>query len=224
MGFDSFDGCESLKKIILNSDLKEIKIIDKIPDCLKIVVVGGPNVGKTCIIERITKNGFPDTMITLSVDFKTKMLDINGICLKLQSWDTSSIEKNLIITKAYFRGMHGVIIVLDLTNRNSLNYSNMFFEEIKEQNITAPSMILGNECDLKHNVYDDDIKELVNKYNSKYFDVLAKDNYNIEDAIMYIGNEIAGNIITDCRSFQFKHLIYYNDSNSNEDSKKCNIY
>lgn len=42
------------------------------------------------------------------------------------------------------------------------------------------SVLMGNKSDLAHKVNDDDIKEIESKYNTKYFEVSAKNDSSVD--------------------------------------------
>lgn len=56
----------------------------------KLVFVGDQAVGKSSIITRFIKNQFdPTHNPTVGIDFVSKNLNINGIAVRLQLWDTA---------------------------------------------------------------------------------------------------------------------------------------
>jgi len=55
----------------------------------------------------------------VGVDFKMKQIQLDGQNIKLQIWDTAGQEKFKNLATANMRGAHGIIIVYDVTNRDS---------------------------------------------------------------------------------------------------------
>ena len=51
---------------------------------------------------------------------KIKGLALDGKNVKLQIWDTAGQERFRTITSSYYRGAHGIIVVYDVTERESL--------------------------------------------------------------------------------------------------------
>nr|XP_037279726.1 ras-related protein Rab-13-like [Rhipicephalus microplus] len=71
----------------------------------KILVLGDSNVGKTCIVHRFCDERFYDTYIsTIGIDFKQKIINLDGVPVKLQIWDTAGQERFRTLTTAYYRG------------------------------------------------------------------------------------------------------------------------
>jgi small GTP-binding protein len=56
----------------------------------KIIIAGSSGVGKSCLLLRFVDNVFStNTLSTIGVDFKFKTMEINGVNVKMQIWDTA---------------------------------------------------------------------------------------------------------------------------------------
>ncbi len=117
----------------------------------KILIIGDSSVGKSNILLRFSDDIFHDTFLpTIGVDFKIKNVNINNHSIKLNIWDTAGQERFKNITATYYKGGHGIIVVYDITDRNSFNNVTNWINEIKQQ--ASPSVIrylIGNKCDLE---------------------------------------------------------------------------
>lgn len=158
---------------------------------LKILVIGESAVGKSCLLLRYTDNKFQETfMTTIGVDFKTKYLDIDGNRVKLQIWDTAGQEKFRSITKAYYRGAHGILVVFDISRRDTFNQTRMWIDSIKDASTDSIDVILiGNKCDLERAVTREEAEDLAAQYKIRYFETSAKDNTNVAEAFQYLATE-----------------------------------
>ncbi|KAH8024217.1 hypothetical protein HPB51_022320 [Rhipicephalus microplus] len=58
------------------------------------------------------------------IDFKIRIIEIDGKKIKLQIWDTAGQERFRTITTAYYRGAMGIMLVYDVTKEAT-------FENIK---------------------------------------------------------------------------------------------
>lgn len=58
-------------------------------------------------------------MTTSGVDFYTKALKMDDKVLSLQLWDTAGQERFQSVTKAYYRGAQGVILMYDISQEES---------------------------------------------------------------------------------------------------------
>ena len=50
--------------------------------------------------------------------------------VKLQIWDTSGLERFRTLTSTYYRTAHGIIIVYDVTDRDSFDNVSQWMHEI----------------------------------------------------------------------------------------------
>ena len=58
------------------------------------IIIGDSGVGKTNILTRYSEGIFKDSYVaTIGVDFKVKIIDVEGRKAKLQIWDTAGQEK-----------------------------------------------------------------------------------------------------------------------------------
>lgn len=78
---------------------------EKYDHLVKVLMIGDSGVGKTCILHKLDKDEFKiNTTPTLAIDFKLKVMDINGKKLKMQFWDTAGQERFRTLTQGYFSG------------------------------------------------------------------------------------------------------------------------
>jgi len=86
----------------------------------KIIVLGDSGVGKTCLINRYVSGFYIDSYTaTLGIDFKVKRIEREDDSLNLQIWDTAGQERFKTITRSYFQGCAGVLLLFSLTNIDS---------------------------------------------------------------------------------------------------------
>ncbi|OAG31855.1 Ras-related protein Rab-1A [Nematocida displodere] len=115
----------------------------------KILVVGSSGVGKTCLLLRCTESIYKEVYgSTIGVDFKMKTIQLGSEKVKLQLWDTAGQERFRTITSSYYRNAQGIILVFDITDRETFTDLKGWISEISN-NTTAPVvlLILGNKID-----------------------------------------------------------------------------
>ena len=157
----------------------------------KILVVGESNVGKTCLLLRYVDDNYSDkNSSTIGVDFKSKAIDINGELVKLQIWDTAGAEKFQSITKAYFRGALGILVVFDLTDNDTFEKVSNWIDSINEIHEKISIILVGNKSDLDHKVSREKVESIAEKYKIKYFETSAKDNSNVYEVFQCLANDI----------------------------------
>ena len=81
---------------------------------------------------------------------KIKTINVDDKKLKLQIWDTAWQERFKTITSTYYKGAHGVIIVYDITDKDSFrSVENWIAELDKHASENVNKMLVGNKCDLE---------------------------------------------------------------------------
>lgn len=72
------------------------------------------------------------TYFILGIDFKQKIINLDGVPVKLQIWDTAGQERFRTLTTAYYRGAMGILLMYDVTNLESFNHLTYWFKNIEE--------------------------------------------------------------------------------------------
>lgn len=161
----------------------------------KIVVIGKSSVGKSAIMIRFTDDRFIENYLTtIGVDFKFRSLKLNNLTFRLQIWDTAGQEKYQSITKTFYKGANSVILVFDLTSKNSFEeMKNIWLEEAyKSCDPDVQFVILGNKKDLvdKREVLKEDVDKFIEGKDIIFFETSAKSGENVEKAFFKITEKI----------------------------------
>ncbi|KAH0786668.1 hypothetical protein GPJ56_009411 [Histomonas meleagridis] len=157
----------------------------------KIIMIGAHFSGKTCIVRSFFGKEFLGTGPTIGVEFYVKYVDIEGEKIKLQIWDTSGQEKFRSITSCYYRNADGILLVFDLSSRDSFEQVGYWMNSIRNNCENFCNVILvGNKCDLERLISEEEAKEEAANYQIPYIETSAKDNINIEKAFMEIASMV----------------------------------
>jgi small GTP-binding protein len=147
--------------------------------------LGDSGVGKSCIILRYIENNFSTNLMnSIGVDFKLKNIELDNKKIKLQIWDTAGQERFRTITTSYYKGAHAILIVFDITDRESFEHVRNWMADIdKFAKEGVLRILVGNKCDLENSrqVRKEEGNEIANKYGIKYIETSAKETTNIED-------------------------------------------
>jgi Ras-related protein Rab-1A len=156
----------------------------------KILLLGDSSVGKTCFLLRFTEDTFTDNHIsTIGVDYKLKIINSGDKIVKLQVWDTAGQDRFRSITKNYFRGSHGIILIYDITSTNSFNNIKTWLQQIREAlGNTVIILLVGNKLDLEQNrrVSKEEGQQLASDNKMGFYETSAKDGTNTNEAFEYL--------------------------------------
>lgn len=158
----------------------------------KILLVGDSTVGKTCFLIRFSDDEFTaNHFSTIGVDFRIRTIDIDKKTIKLQIWDTAGQERFRTITSTYYRGAHGVIVMYDVTNKDSFNNIPKWLSEIEIHGKTdVVKLLVATKCDLVGNreVDYETGKEFADSLGIAFLESSAKTSQNINEAFFTIAN------------------------------------
>ena len=160
----------------------------------KVLFLGNSNVGKSSLFLRFVDDIWNDTFVpTIGVDFKIKTLEIDQKKVKLQIWDTAGQERFKNIISSYYRGVHGILLIYDVTDKDSFkNLNNWLIEIEKNANKNVVKVLIGNKADLedKRIISYNQGMEFADMYGLKYIETSAKKNINVRDAFETLAREI----------------------------------
>lgn len=121
----------------------------------KIILLGPSGSGKSCLLHRFVKNEFRSvTSQTIGVEFASRIVKIGGAGgrrkrVKLQLWDTAGTERFRSVSRSYYRGAAGAVLVYDLSRRESFAQLGTFLHDARV--LASPQcafVLAGNKADL----------------------------------------------------------------------------
>ncbi|XP_036078307.1 ras-related protein Rab-37 isoform X3 [Rousettus aegyptiacus] len=114
----------------------------------KVMLLGDSGVGKTCFLIQFKDGAFlSGTFIaTVGIDFRNKVVTVDGVRVKLQIWDTAGQERFRSVTHAYYRDAQALLLLYDITNKSSFDNIRAWLTEIHEYaQRDVVIMLLGNK-------------------------------------------------------------------------------
>ena len=150
----------------------------------KVLLLGDSTVGKTCFLMRFTENTFQEIhMSTIGLDYRFKKMTVDdGKEATVQIWDTAGQDRFRAITKNYYKGAHGIILIYDVTNQKTFENVRNWVTQIRENaSEKAIIYIVGNKIDDKQNkvVTKEDGEKMAKEFDLKFFEASAKEDINI---------------------------------------------
>lgn len=150
----------------------------------KIILLGDIAVGKTSILSRFCTNTYSsDYKCSIGVEFKVKSLNVDQSTIAdLKIWDTCGDERFRAVTRQYYKESKGVILVFDLTNKESFKKLDFWIEDVRVNSPEEASIVLvGNKSDLvdQRKITQKEIADFANKKKLDFLEVSAKTGSNI---------------------------------------------
>ena len=151
----------------------------------KIIFVGDQGVGKSSILNRFAQDKFePDYQATIGLDFHSKNAIINGANVRLLLYDTAGQEKFKSLIPMYIRDANIIIVVYDVTIKDSFTHTSHWVNETKDlKKEDAIFVLVGNKIDLETNrqVSIKEAEEFAKQNDFLFFEVSAKTGVNVHE-------------------------------------------
>ena len=119
----------------------------------KLIFLGDQYVGKSSILNRFYQDKFEaDYQATIGLDFHSKNVTINGNNIRLLLYDTAGQEKFKSLIPMYIRDANIILVVYDITNRDTFTHTEHWVNETKDlKRDDAIFVLVGNKIDLEEN-------------------------------------------------------------------------
>lgn len=162
----------------------------KIKFTLKIIIVGEPAVGKTSLVKKFVSGQFSkDYRSSIGTNIFIKKINLENIGeTTIQLWDIAGQERWINMRRSYYSGAKGVLIVGDLTRKNTFDQIVKFWvPDVKQYCELTPIVLIANKNDLKEEINEIEINTLGQQINAiGIFTTSAKTGENVEMAFKII--------------------------------------
>ncbi|KAG2221540.1 hypothetical protein INT45_004534 [Circinella minor] len=171
----------------------------------KLVVVGASGVGKTNLLGRFVNDTFElASKSTIGLDLNIKTMTINDKRVRVQVWDTAGQERYRSITKRYYRGAVGALLVYDITRHDTFEDIPRWLGELRLNDAHPDSiiMLVGNKSDLNNErtVTQEEAKTYAEQNGLMFMETSALDRTNVDQAfetlVHQIFNKLSGRLTT----------------------------
>ena len=151
----------------------------------KLIFLGDQYVGKSSILNRFYQDKFEqDYQATIGLDFHSKNVNINGTPVRLLLYDTAGQEKFKSLIPMYIRDANIILVVYDITNKDSFVHTEHWVNETKDlKREDAIFVLVGNKIDLEENriIQSKEAEDFANEKGFLFYEVSAKTGDKIEE-------------------------------------------
>ena len=163
---------------------------NNIYNIFKILFLGESQVGKTEFISRFIDDKLTSKNLIkpIGINFRVKTINFKGKKIKLQIWDTDGQERFRNITHTFYKGVHALIFMYDVTDQNSFKNLSNWIKQVEahgEKNIVK--VLVGNNCDkLDRVVTEEEGKQLAEDFSIGFFETSHKTDKNVSEVFYYL--------------------------------------
>ena len=154
----------------------------------KVLLLGNSDFGKSFLLLRFVDSLWNESFVpTIGVDFKVKTVDIGEKRVKMQIWDTAGQERFRNVVATYFRGSNGILLIYDITSRESFkNLESWLIEIEKNARENVLKILIGNKNDLENErvISKEEGQDFANRYSMQFIETSAKMDTNVSEAFL----------------------------------------
>ncbi|EDW95056.1 ras-related protein Rab-26 isoform X2 [Drosophila yakuba] len=162
----------------------------------KVIMLGDSGVGKTSLLIRFRDGRYVPSyfLSTVGIDFRNKVVVVDGTRVKLQIWDTAGQERFRSVTHAYYRDAHALLLLYDVTNKTTYDNIRAWLGEIREYaQEDVVIVLIGNKADCsgsERQVKREDGERLGREHNVPFMETSAKTGLNVELSFTAVARQL----------------------------------
>jgi small GTP-binding protein len=160
----------------------------------KVVLVGEPAVGTTCIVDQFCRGSIdPMASPTLGAAYSTGKIFCDGREVTLLIWDTAGQERFRVLTPMYYRGTNAVIIVYSIDAETSFREVDFWVQSVRDNvDEAVPIVIVGNKSDLVNQRQVDVAlgQQKADEHGAMFFETSAVSGAYIHDLFLAVASAV----------------------------------
>ena len=165
----------------------------------RVIIVGETFVGKTSLLHRFCHSAHePTYLVTITCDFEQRLVELGdgyGAAMRMQLWDTAGQERFRSVLTRYYRGAEGVVLVYDVTSRESFRAMGDYWADVLEREVGlgAARLVVGNKIDCEpgeRRVPRGDAEAFALSFGAAYAETSARFGKGVEEAFVGLGRAI----------------------------------
>ena len=190
----------------------------------KLIIIGDSTTGKTNILSRYLNNKFDKiSKSTIGVELGNKTFNIKNNIVNCQIWDTAGQERYRSMTKAYYKGAVGALLVYDITKKCTFENVENWLKDLKSSADEKISVLLiGNKNDLEEEreVKTEDGEMKAKEFGIAFLETSALNGTNIEKAFKTLVEEVYSKCHKEFESVTNVEIMKGKAINLNENEKE----
>ncbi|KAF9449209.1 putative ras-related protein rab-18 [Macrolepiota fuliginosa MF-IS2] len=166
------------------------------PINVKLLLIGNASVGKSSLLLRFSDEQWlpeDESSATIGVDFRVHKMDVKGKRVKLSIWDTAGQERFRTITSSYYRGAQGIILVYDVSNRETFDALPRWYSELETYvSSSVVKILVGNKLDkeFSRQVTSAEGQEFAERMDSLFVEASAKTAVGVKEVFTDVVEQI----------------------------------
>jgi len=159
---------------------------------LTVVCFGGSNVGISSLIKRMAVDFEPESSWGLGMEFYEEKVQVDGKKVNLVLFELGKESSFEQISKNIKKGKAGVMLVFDVTRRETLDEILGIEEHLKKYLSGIPTVLVANKVDLKKERLVGPIegKKVAARLGAEFIETSVVDRYNVDETFKLIAQLI----------------------------------
>jgi len=124
----------------------------------------------------------------VGTSFAVKELNFGDTLVRLQLWDLAGQPHFSSVRPVFYRGAAGIILVFDVTRRQTFENIPAWYTEVSEVTGAVPTVLLANKVDLveQRQATSEEAMAYAQQLGWGYFETSAKEGRGVTDAFRQI--------------------------------------
>jgi len=166
------------------------------PINVKLLLIGNSSVGKSSLLLRFSDEQWlpeDESSATIGVDFRVHKMEVKGKKVKLSIWDTAGQERFRTITSSYYRGAQGIILVYDVSNRESFEALPRWYSELETYvSSSVVKILVGNKVDkeFSRQVPTAEAQQFASRMSTLFIETSAKTSVGVKEVFQEVVEKI----------------------------------
>uniref|UniRef100_UPI00358ECB91 uncharacterized protein isoform X1 n=2 Tax=Myxine glutinosa TaxID=7769 RepID=UPI00358ECB91 len=160
----------------------------------KVITVGSPSVGKSSIcIHAINNKNIEENEVTVGATFFVLALEVDGVPVKFEIWDTGGQERFQSLVPLYYRNAHAAIVVYNVTDKSTFDKVDYWVQKLRKyDNTNTVIALVGNKADLKSEqvVSTREGRKYAESNGLIFLETSAKTGINVKNVFIAISRDI----------------------------------